>query len=92
MSACGVILYVLLIAYVMTNLEKSFGPRPGLLGPFLFLLMFVLSAAIVGSLIFGKPTLMYLGGKKKEAIITFIYTLVWLATIVVTILAFVVRR
>ena len=91
-SACGVILYVLLVAWFMTNAEKGFlDPMPTLLGPFLFLLLFVLSAATVSSLVFGRPTLMYLDGNKKEAIATFLYTLLWIAAVLVIFLVFIIK-
>ncbi len=74
----------------MTNANGLFGPAPMLLGPFIFLLLFVLSAAIVGSLVFGRPTLMYLEGNKKEAIATFLYTLLWLAAVLIVFLVFII--
>lgn len=43
--------------------------------PISFLLLFVFSAALTGFLIFGKPTLMYIDGKKKEAVSLLINTL-----------------
>lgn len=39
------------------------------------LLLFVFSAALTGALIFGRPILWYLDGKKREAILLFFYTL-----------------
>lgn len=59
-------LYVYAISsFMMTvedlNLESS-------LGPTVFLLLFVLSAAVTGFLVFGKPLLWYIDGKKKEAL------------------------
>ena len=77
-STLGVVVYVLLIASIFTVGKDIFGPMPGLFGPFVFLLLFVLSAAIVGSLIFGKPALLFLDGQKKEALAMFLYTILWL--------------
>ncbi|KKW17054.1 MAG: hypothetical protein UY56_C0005G0079 [Parcubacteria group bacterium GW2011_GWA1_50_14] len=90
-SACGVALYVLLVAWIMTNAEGMFGPAPMPLGPFLFLLLFVLSAAIAGSLVFGRPIIMYLDGNKKEALATFFYTLLGLAAILIIFLVFIIK-
>ena len=70
--------YVLLVAFMMMSGEKFFGLLPGVVGPFVFFFLFVLSAAVVGSLIFGKPTLLYLEGHKKEAVIMFALSLLWL--------------
>ncbi|OGL59293.1 hypothetical protein A3H10_00510 [Candidatus Uhrbacteria bacterium RIFCSPLOWO2_12_FULL_46_10] len=77
-NALGVIVYVLLVASIFTVGKDIFGPMPGLFGPFVFLLLFVLSAAIVGSLIFGKPAFLFLDGQKKEALTMFLYTILWL--------------
>src|SRR3989344_325641 len=65
-NALGVIVYVLLVASIFTVGKDIFGPMPGLFGPFVFLLLFVLSAAIVGSLIFGKPAFFFLMVKRKK--------------------------
>lgn len=51
--------------------------------PIFFLLLFVLSASVVGALILGGPVLMYLDGRKKEAINMFVWTLLCLAVIIV---------
>lgn len=48
------------------------------LDPVLFLLLFVLSAAIVGMLVIGRPTMMYLNGEKKEGVVLFSYTIGWM--------------
>ena len=39
------------------------------------LMLFVFSAAVTGSLIFGQPVLWYLDGKKKDALTLLTYTL-----------------
>jgi len=62
----------------MQNAPKAFGSMNNLVGPAAFLLLFILSAAVTGSLILGKPILMYLDGKKAEALKLFLYTLGWL--------------
>jgi hypothetical protein len=41
----------------------------------LMLSLLVFSAALVGSLIFGRPILWYLDNKKKEAVLLLAYTL-----------------
>jgi len=46
--------------------------------PITFLMLFVFSAAFTGYFIFGKSILMYLDGKKKEAVSVITYTLVFL--------------
>jgi len=58
-----------------------------LTAPIVMLSLFVFSAALTGTLIFGRPILWYLDGKKSEAISLFAYTLAIFLTI--TIFAFV---
>ena len=82
--ALGVALYVFIVANVMLNGGKWVGndSQLGPFAPFAILMLFVLSAAIVGMLVFGKPALWYLDGKKKEAVRLALYTVGWLCVIV----------
>ncbi len=82
-AALGTAIYVALVATVMTNAEKVFGNMKPFLGPVAFLLMFVLSAAVTSSLVFGRPVMLYLDGKKREAVKHFGLTLLWLLVILV---------
>ena len=87
-NAVGVVAYVMLIGWVMTNMERISGPMETFWGPVVFLLLFVLSAAIVGALVLGKPALLYLDGEKKEALRTFFYTLGFLLLAVATVVVY----
>ncbi len=78
--------YVAIVALVMQNGERIFGKMDNILGPVAFLLLFVLSAAITGSLVLGKPILMHLENRKAEAVKLFFYTIVWLFVIIIAIL------
>ena len=78
-NALGVSVYIAAVATVIRNGEKVFGQMDNVLGPITFLLLFVISAAITGSLVIGKPVLMYLDGAKREAVRLFLYTVGWLA-------------
>jgi len=78
LSALGEGVYIFLVALVMRNANKLFGNNPGVLPIIVFLMLFVLSAAISGALILGKPTLLYLEGKKREALELFGLTLGWM--------------
>ena len=49
--------------------------------PITLLLLLVMSASITGFLIFGKPALMYIDGKKKEALSLLMQTLVFFSII-----------
>lgn len=84
LHALGVAVYIASVAFLMTNVERIFGDvEPGILGPMSFLMLFVLSAAIVGLLVFGKPVMLYLDGMKQEAIQLVIYTVGWLALLTI---------
>jgi len=84
--ALSTAIYIGLVAFLMQNAEKIFGKMNNLMGPVAFLLIFVLSAAVTGALVLGKPVLMYLDNQKKEALKLFFYTLGWLLIITVIIL------
>lgn len=92
-NAVLTIVYVFLVALLMFKADKIFGQMKNLWGPFAFLLLFVLSAAIVGSLILAKPILLYLDGQKKEAVKLLLYTIAWLfaATIIALLVQIVIK-
>jgi len=73
--------YVAGVAYLMQNGERFFGQMDNLIGPMSFLLLFVLSAAIMVVLVVGKPHMLYLDGKKKEAVYMLLSTIGWIALI-----------
>ena|ERR1700686_78609 len=75
-DAFGVVAYVGLFAWFVNNLHLWFGSAPsGWLGSVFFLMMFIISASITGSLVLMKPILLFLEGHKKEAVHLFLYTL-----------------
>lgn len=79
--------YIFLVALIIRNGDQLFGNSPGVLGIIAFLTLFVVSAAISGALILGKPTLLYLEGKKKLAIQHFALTLLWMLLFLVIVLS-----
>ena len=79
--------YVALIALTMANAETLFGPVDPPLAPMGFLLLLVVSAAIAGLLVFARPIVWYLDGKKKEAVRLVIWTVGFLA--LMTVLVFI---
>lgn len=87
MHALGVLVYVALVAWLMINGENFFGKLDTFWGPVAFLLLFVLSAAIVGLLVLVRPALLYLDGQKQEGIKLLLYTIGWL--FVITVIVFV---
>ncbi|MDP2685385.1 MAG: hypothetical protein Q8P20_10235 [bacterium] len=46
--------------------------------PVLILMLFVVSAAITGSLVLGRPIYLYLNDQKKEGLLFLTYTIAWL--------------
>ncbi|MFA7654016.1 MAG: hypothetical protein WCX97_03175 [Candidatus Magasanikbacteria bacterium] len=76
--AMGVDLYITIVAIIIRYGEQIFGKMNNLFGPMAFLMLFVLSAAITSALVLGRPILLYMEGKKIEAIKLFGYILGWL--------------
>ena len=77
--ALGIICYTAFVAAIMTSGSAIFGNTPSIFGAVAFLMLFVLSAAIVGLLVFGKPVMLYMAGERKEAIAFLTATICWLA-------------
>jgi hypothetical protein len=75
--------YILGVALFMGNAERLVGGGNGLVGGAAFLTLFVVSAAVTGSLIIGKPVLMYIDGAKKDAVRLFIANIAWLFAMLV---------
>ncbi len=78
LHALGTVAYIALVALIMNNGNRWFGPGNGIVAGVAILSLFVLSAAIVGSLVLGRPVLWYMDGKKSEGIKLFLCTLGWL--------------
>lgn len=79
MNAAGVFVYVLLVAWLISRAENIFGNQEDrLLIPVFMLILFIISAAITGFLVLGRPILMYLDNQKKEAVVLFGSTIAWL--------------
>ncbi|MEO8065828.1 MAG: hypothetical protein ABI643_03170 [Candidatus Doudnabacteria bacterium] len=83
-----VVIYVSFVAFIMSHGQRFFGETDGPWTPVAVLMMFVLSATITGTLVLGRPILLYVDGKKKEALEFFGYTVGWL--FILTIIVFVV--
>lgn len=89
--ALGEVAYVALVGSVMNNAEHIFGNRPGVIAFVAFLLLFVLSATVSGALILGRPILLYLDGKKREAVELFGVTALWLLIFLIALIIWLVR-
>ena len=84
-NSLGVVVYVAVVSWLMINGDKIFGSMQGnnLFGPMLFLMLFVVSATIVGLLVLGRPAYLFLNGDKKQAVTLLLYTVGWLFAITV---------
>ncbi|MFA6551423.1 MAG: hypothetical protein WCV41_02755 [Patescibacteria group bacterium] len=78
LSSLGVLIYITAVAFVMNNGEKLFGKINSVFGPVFLLMLFVVSALITSTLVFGRPIYLYLNGNKKDSISLFFYTVGWL--------------
>ncbi|MDP1834194.1 MAG: hypothetical protein Q8L11_04690 [Candidatus Moranbacteria bacterium] len=92
--ALGEGIYISLVALLMFTVGKLFGdkPDPAIVAPIAFLLLLVISAAISGALILGKPLMLYLDGKKKEALQLFGFTLAWLVVFLIVAFGIIAAR
>ncbi|MFA6047258.1 MAG: hypothetical protein WCV59_04260 [Parcubacteria group bacterium] len=76
LCALGEVVYIILVATFFRNAEKYLSQKPDtIFAPITLLLLLVLSAAVSGALILGKPATLYFDGQKKEAVKLFILTL-----------------
>ncbi len=87
-NGIGTAVYIILVASFMFYLQNLAPKEDTILAIFSILLLFVCSAAVTGFLIFGKPVMLYLDGKKKEAVSLLIYTfiIIFLITLIIFIL------
>lgn len=84
-------IYIFLVSQLMQNGEKLFGRVDNnILGPFAILLLFSLSAAIVGSLVFGHAVYLFLIKDTKKAMLSAIYSIGWLFFVTVIVFLFLI--
>lgn len=81
LHAVATVVYVALVALIITNSNTLFGKTPSILTAMVFLLVFVVSATITGSLVLGRPALWYFNGNKNEAIKLALYTVAFICLI-----------
>lgn len=85
-DSLGVLFYVFAVSRIIVSGEKIFGKMETSWAPFAFLLLFVISAAIVGILFFGRPIYLYLDNRKKEAVKALLYNVGWVLLVTVIVL------
>lgn len=80
LQATGLFVYVLLIALLMSNINKIFVPNTlntGILEPIAVLMLFIISATITGSLVLARAGFLFWEKRYKEAIFLTLWTLGW---------------
>ncbi|GEM_PF-346362 len=81
-QAAGITLYVSLFGIFIQNIKQwlalhNIQEHP-ILGIILFLLTFIVSALVCGSIVFTKPILLFFDGKRVEAFKVVLWSLLWL--------------
>lgn len=74
-NSLGVAAYIVAVSLLMQNGQSLFGNGNQFTSSVGVLAVVVLSAAVVGTLIFLKPVMLYLDGLKKESITLLTYTI-----------------
>lgn len=75
-DSIGTALYVIGVAsFMYLGSLGAFGNKSSIFVPIVMLMLFVFSAAFTGSLVFGRPVIWYLEGKKEQALSLVVYTL-----------------
>jgi len=75
LSSLGAAVYISFVSWIMVNGDRFFGQmEKDFRGPMIFLMLFVLSATIVGLLILGRPIYLFLSGAKREAVTLLLLT------------------
>ena len=81
-------MYVILVgSFLFYGSELKLGQTKTIFAPIAMLMLLVFSAALTGALIFGRPILWYLEGKRTEALQLLMYTLAILFCITLVALA-----
>jgi len=79
-SALGVYVYIALLT-IIGKLTMFGAQPPWWLGASLFILLFVVSACVTGTLVLLKPVLLYVNGAKRDAVRLFAATVIAMAVI-----------
>ncbi len=73
------VVYIFLVSQIMQHGDQLFGQKDTFLTPFIVLLLFSLSAAVVGGLVLGQAVVLVLEKKSAEGVKAAIYSVGWLA-------------
>lgn len=85
LDALGTFVYIILVVSFIFSMQIFADKPDNIIIPIAMLLLFVCSAAITGFLVFGKPIMLYIDGKKKDAVYLLAYTLAILFMITVAV-------
>ncbi|MFA5211062.1 MAG: hypothetical protein WC414_00980 [Patescibacteria group bacterium] len=78
-GSAGTIIYIMLVVWFMGQAEHGlFEGQSFFLAPVMMLTLFVFSALVTGSLILGKPIMLYVDNEKKTAIKMLVTTVLML--------------
>lgn len=88
LNALATTLYVAVVGAFLFYGQNLFQGPDTVFAPIAMLLLLILSAATTGFLVFGKPFLWYLDGRKKEALSLLFRTLV--ALFILTFITFLI--
>jgi len=83
MSTLLAAVYILLVALFMTNAEQWLGQMNSALSAAVFLMVFSLSALVVGGLFVAKPLALYVDGQKQDALRLLLWNGGWLFIFIV---------
>jgi len=83
LTALAVFVYVGLVVLFMFSMEKWGVEMAELWGPIMMLCLLVLSATIVGALVFGYPVYLLVDKKVKQALVYLLATIGWFFLIMV---------
>lgn len=90
-QSAGLTAYVVIVASIMMKIERwASVPKSPALGLTAFLLLFVFSATVCASIVFGYPLYLVKEGKTKTAIRIVAYTIAWLAAFLGLVFAYLV--
>jgi hypothetical protein len=67
-----------MVSQIMQKGERLFGKEDNMITPFAILLLFSLSAFVVGGLVFGQSIMLFLEHKKIEGIRAAVFSIGWL--------------
>ncbi len=79
--------YVFGVSQLMSHGKRLFDGPDNSLTPFAILLLLCLSAAVVGSLIFGQAIYLFFENKKTESVKSVFYSIAWLFLITLAVFA-----